>query len=51
MDYGKNIKFMPRSYRNHQSAMRRDEEDHEILLYYLGSNESCAMALYMLYGS
>ena len=44
MDYGKNIKFMPMILSGTIRVMRRDEEDHEILLYYLGSNESCAMA-------
>ena len=44
MDYGKNIKFMPMILSGTIRVMRRDEDDHEILLYYLGSNESCAMA-------
>lgn len=44
MDYGKKIKFMPLILSGNLRVMRRDEEDREILLYYLGSNESCAMA-------
>ncbi len=44
MDYGKKIKFMPMILSGTIRVMRRDEDDHEILLYYLGSNESCAMA-------
>ena len=44
MDYGKKIKFMPLILSGTIRVMRRDEEDREILLYYLSSNESCAMA-------
>jgi CRP/FNR family transcriptional regulator len=44
MDYGKNIKFMPLILSGTIRVMRKDEDDREILLYYLGSNESCAMA-------
>jgi len=44
MDYGKNIKFMPLILSGTIRVMRKDEEDREILLYYLSSNESCAMA-------
>lgn len=44
MDYGKQIRFMPLILTGTLRVMRRDEEDREILLYYLGSNESCAMA-------
>lgn len=44
MDYGKNIKFMPLILSGTIRVMRKDEEDREILLYYLGSHESCAMA-------
>lgn len=44
MDYGKKIKFMPLILSGTIRVMRKDEEDREILLYYLGSNESCAMA-------
>ena len=44
MDYGKKIKFMPLILSGTLKVLKRDEEDREILLYYLGSNESCAMA-------
>jgi len=44
MDYGKNIKSMPLILSGTIKVMKRDEENREILLYYLGSNESCAMA-------
>jgi CRP/FNR family transcriptional regulator len=44
LDYGKKIKFMPLILNGTIRVMRKDEEDREILLYYLSSNESCAMA-------
>jgi CRP/FNR family transcriptional regulator len=44
MDYGKKIKFMPLILSGSIRVMRKDEEDRELLLYYLSSNESCAMA-------
>jgi CRP/FNR family transcriptional regulator, anaerobic regulatory protein len=44
IDYNKSIKFMPLIISGNIRVMRRDEEDREILLYYLSSNESCAMA-------
>lgn len=44
IDYNKNIKFMPLIISGTIRVMRKDEEDNEILLYYLSSNESCAMA-------
>lgn len=44
IDYNKNIKFMPLIISGNIRVMRKDEEDREILLYYLSSNESCAMA-------
>lgn len=44
LDYGKNIKFMPLIVSGTIRVMRKDEEEREILLYYLSSNESCAMA-------
>jgi CRP/FNR family transcriptional regulator len=44
IDYNKSIKFMPLIISGTIRVMRRDEEDREILLYYLSSNESCAMA-------
>ncbi|MEN9567398.1 MAG: hypothetical protein RLZZ69_2594 [Cyanobacteriota bacterium] len=40
MDYGKKIKFMPLILSGTIRVMRKDEEDREILLYYLGSNET-----------
>lgn len=44
IDYNKSIKFMPLIISGTVRVMRKDEEDREILLYYLSSNESCAMA-------
>ena len=44
MDYGKNIKSMPLILSGTIRVMKRDEQNREILLYYLSSNESCAMA-------
>lgn len=44
MDYGKKIAFLPMVISGTMRVMRRDEEDREILLYYLSDNESCAMA-------
>lgn len=44
MDYGKQIRFMPLILSGTLRVMRKDEEDREILLYYLSNNESCAMA-------
>jgi len=44
IDYNKQIKFMPLILSGTIRVMRRDEDDNEILLYYLSSNESCAMA-------
>lgn len=44
IDYNKQIKFMPLILSGTIRVMRKDEEDREILLYYLSSNESCAMA-------
>lgn len=44
IDYNKHIKFMPLILSGTIRVMRKDEEGNEILLYYLGSNESCAMA-------
>lgn len=51
MDYGKKIKFMPLILSGTIRVMRKDDEDREILLYYLSSNESCIHGLHMLYGS
>jgi CRP/FNR family transcriptional regulator len=44
MDYGKPIRFMPLILSGTIRVMRKDEEDREIILYYLSNNESCAMA-------
>ncbi len=44
MDYGKKIRFMPLVLSGTIKVLKRDEEGKEILLYYLGSSESCAMA-------
>jgi CRP/FNR family transcriptional regulator, anaerobic regulatory protein len=44
INYNKQIKFMPLILSGTIRVMRQDEEDREILLYYLSSNESCAMA-------
>lgn len=44
MDYGKPVRFMPIIISGTIKVMRKDEEDREIILYYLGNNESCAMA-------
>lgn len=44
MDYGKNINSMPLILSGNVRVMKRDDEDREILLYYLSSNETCAMA-------
>ncbi|MGZ3899417.1 MAG: Crp/Fnr family transcriptional regulator [Bacteroidia bacterium] len=44
LDYGKRITFMPIVISGTLRVMRKDEEDKEILLYYLSNNESCAMA-------
>lgn len=44
IDYNKSIKFMPLIISGTIRVMRKDEEGREILLYYLSSNESCAMA-------
>jgi CRP/FNR family transcriptional regulator len=44
MEYGKRIKFMPMIISGTIKVMRRDENNKEILLYYLTDSESCAMA-------
>lgn len=44
IDYNKMIKSMPIVVSGSIRVMRKDEEEREILLYYLSSNESCAMA-------
>lgn len=44
MDYGMNVKFMPLIISGTIKVMKNDEDNREILLYYLSNNESCAMA-------
>jgi len=44
IDYDKNIKSMPIILSGTVRVMKRDETGREILLYYLSSNDSCAMA-------
>lgn len=44
MDYGKKINALPLVVSGTLRVMSRDEEEREILLYYLSDNESCAMA-------
>lgn len=44
IDYGKKIRFMPVILSGTIRVMTRDESDRELLLYYLSTNESCAMA-------
>lgn len=44
MDYGKPVRFMPIIISGTLRVMRKDDEDREIILYYLSNNESCAMA-------
>jgi CRP/FNR family transcriptional regulator len=44
LDYDKNIRSMPLVLSGTVRVMRKDEVGREILLYYLSSNESCAMA-------
>jgi CRP/FNR family transcriptional regulator, anaerobic regulatory protein len=44
LEYGKRIRFMPLILKGTVKVMRKEEEGREILLYYLTSNETCAMA-------
>jgi CRP/FNR family transcriptional regulator len=44
MDYGKYIRMMPIVLKGTLKVMRMDENNKEILLYYLSSSESCSMA-------
>jgi CRP/FNR family transcriptional regulator len=44
MDYAMNVKFMPLIISGTIKVMKNDEDNREILLYYLSNNESCAMA-------
>lgn len=44
MDYGKYIRMMPIILSGTIKVLKLDEQNKEILLYYLSSNESCSMA-------
>lgn len=44
MDYGKYIRMMPIVLKGTVKVYRLDENNNEILLYYLSSNDSCSMA-------
>lgn len=44
MDYGKYVRMMPIVLKGTVKVYRLDENQNEILLYYLSSNESCSMA-------
>ncbi len=44
MDYGKYVRMMPLILSGTVKVFRRDENDKEMLLYYLSDNESCSMA-------
>jgi CRP/FNR family transcriptional regulator, anaerobic regulatory protein len=44
IDYGKKLRFMPFILNGTIRVMTRDDEQRELLLYYIGSTESCAMA-------
>jgi CRP/FNR family transcriptional regulator len=44
MDYGKYIRMMPIVLKGTLKVLRMDENNKEILLYYLSSSESCSMA-------
>ncbi|MEO6732562.1 MAG: Crp/Fnr family transcriptional regulator [Ferruginibacter sp.] len=44
MEYGKYIRMMPIIINGTVKVLRMDENNKEILLYYLSSNESCSMA-------
>ena len=44
MDYGKYIRMMPIVLKGTVKVFRLDENNNEILLYYLSSNDSCSMA-------
>jgi len=44
MDYGKYIRMMPIVLKGTVKVYRLDENNNEILLYYLSSSESCSMA-------
>jgi CRP/FNR family transcriptional regulator len=44
LDYGKPVRFLPIVISGTIKVMKKDDEGHEIILYYLSNNESCAMA-------
>lgn len=44
LDYGRKIRYMPIVLSGTVKVMKRDDDGREILLYYLGSNDSCTMA-------
>jgi CRP/FNR family transcriptional regulator len=44
MDYGKYIRMMPIVLKGTVKVLRLNEDNNEILLYYLSSSESCSMA-------
>src|SRR5690606_8494875 len=44
INYGDVIRFFPIVLNGTLKVLKRDENNNEILLYYLGSSESCAMA-------
>lgn len=44
MDYGMAVKFMPFIVKGTIRVMKNDEDNREILLYYLSDTESCSMA-------
>ena len=45
IDTGQYIKFIPILLSGNIKIIREDDKDGEILLYYVGSNETCAMSL------
>ena len=45
IDYGVPIPFIPLILEGALRIVRRDEDDHEILLYYLDSGQTCATSL------
>ncbi len=45
MDIGSKINTIPMIIRGSVKVMREDDEGNEILLYYLGAGETCAMSL------
>ncbi len=44
MDYGKYIRMMPIILKGSIKILKLDDNNNEILLYYLSNNESCSMA-------